>query len=134
MNFSPVARNVLYKGGTIDKAEEFNYVIWQKGVRTILSFLDPEKDKEKEFLKKELKLIGSHNQKYPDHKITFDVLPLWSSTLRTETSKIKKMLIERIKSLPKPVYMHCLAGEHCAKDMAELFREAAREGKINLKI
>jgi len=91
----------LLKGGVIDTAEEFNYTIWEKGVKTILSFLDPCNKDESIMLQNERKLINQHNQKYPDHHINFNSLPCWWSSLRYSHNRpeLKTKFIEKINSL-----------------------------------
>lgn len=135
-NFQTVVKDFLHIGAYIQKYEELQFLVWEKGVRNVLSFLNPFS----ELLKNEKKFIIQHNKSYPDYKITFNSLPwgvhrdIYEPGGGLTFDCLQNPLVKTINSLKDPVYMHCIAGLHMSWSAAELIQKAIGQGKINLKI
>jgi len=137
-NFTVISDNFLYRGGALSKEIENKDPIKQlrfllaKKVKSILCFLNPEEYRY--LLEEELFILSEHNKNNPHEKIRLEFLPCWLSKqeFNAQRGKIKTGFAEKIQELPKPIYMHCLAGNHVSEDMEFIFKEAVQEGKIKL--
>jgi len=137
-NFTVVRDNFLYRGGALSKeleniepAKQFKFLLSKK-IKSILCFLNPKKYGY--LIEEELNLIEEHNKNNPYDKIKLDFLPCWESKkeFNAQRKEIKTEFAQKIYTLPKPIYMHCLAGIHLSEDMEFIFKEAVQEGKIEL--
>lgn len=130
--FKTGKRDYVYGGAFIQEKEEFDFLTEEIGIRSILTFLNPEREYDRKDLVNEIKFINQYNNKYPENKIVFDSLPCLSnaSAIRANPQKYKEALIEKINKLPPPIYMHCYTGDFVTFEMMKLFKEAFKEGKI----
>lgn len=130
--FNTGKRDFVYGGAFIQEKEEFDFLTEEIGIRSILSFLDPELGCDRKSLTNEIKFINQHNSKHPDNKIVFDSMPCFenASEIRANSQKYKEALVEKINKLPPPIYMHCYTGDYTTYEMLKLFEEAFKEGKI----
>ncbi len=120
--------------------------IANQGYKSILSLLDSS-DKS---------LITNYNRKNPDNQIEYSSINIafWkpfkdyisllieqgslqeifseNSSIERNNKKISQDFIDLVNKLPKPIYMHCLAGEYASVNMAKVVKAAIRADKIEL--
>lgn len=125
--FKAVEEGVLYKGASITKQEEFNSIVYEKGVRSIISFLPAN------LSWKELDFVDKFNTSHPNYPISHSVINLWDCGIKSERRPgLEAEFVRKVNELPKPIYMHCLAGIHISGEMEQVFKQAVKDGSIQL--
>lgn len=151
-SYQVIKPGFLSKGSMLSPKKYFDFVA-NEGYKSIIS-LTYEKDP---LLIREMNNIELYNNSNPQASIKFEIfdiatdteflqtVPLLAQELSPSGEKIhykksplvlaiqrEKMqnFIDIINSLPKPIYMHCYAGEHISGTMVKLFNAALKAGKI----
>ncbi|HSA06471.1 MAG TPA: hypothetical protein P5556_04770 [Candidatus Gastranaerophilales bacterium] len=123
--FRAIKPDFLYRGGKINSKGELDFLIEEKGIKSILSLVDPNTVFGPS-LSKEISLI---NQAKNHADIVFDYFDYFKNNLKGD-QKLIESYAKKINGLPKPIYAHCYAGLDLSDTMTQVFLDANKQGLI----
>ncbi len=142
LRYKEVISGFLATGGGIEKDSEFEFIV-NRGYKSILSVLDEELLSERIF-------VGIYNDQNQDNPIRLcninmyepcGLLPEVDSIIEKdslskpfsnnqENNKKLTEFINLVNELPKPIYMHCVAGKQTSPKMARFIQMAMKSDLI----
>lgn len=129
LHFDTVKEGVLYRGGIIDTAEKMDYLVHEKGVRSVLNLLSGRHNA----TSTEFDLIDVFNKTNPGYNIKYSHLANAARSLVYDPKGLQVRFLDQIKGLPLIIYMHCHLGDDLSGKMKDLFNLSLREGKITFR-
>ncbi|HSA06472.1 MAG TPA: hypothetical protein P5556_04775 [Candidatus Gastranaerophilales bacterium] len=130
-NFKAVKEDFLYRGGTIQTQQQMDFLIHEKGIKSVLSLINPNSERNKIFLRNEIPLINNAKEKTGLNFDYYDCFFKQSDIYKNEQKYINEYA-EIINKLPKPIYVHCFMGSGTSDCMEDIFRKANKQGLIIL--
>ncbi len=128
-NFKEIKKEFLYRGGVIQNQAQLDFLIHEKGIKSVLSFINPYSQEDKKFLKTELPLINNAKEKTGLNFDYYDCFLRRDEIYENEQKYITEYA-EKINKMPKPIYAHCFHGSDTSKWMEDIFWKAHKQNLI----